>query len=130
MQGNIYDTVLRNVDGYYKKYLMQSINIKFGGNLYERDIQNAQKKGVIFTPNEFAEYIKSLKEITEGESKYLPEVVGNLQGELEKRQVSTKTPGKSQKLMNERKLISNKMGVISFLQNAEQQNLNNLARSR
>ncbi|MDD3397544.1 MAG: hypothetical protein PHR96_03290 [Clostridia bacterium] len=130
MQNNIYDTVLKNVDGYYKKYLLQTINIKFGNNLIEGNIKVAQKKGIIFAPKEFEAYIKSLREETECNTSELPDVLYSLKTDLEKRQIQGSMPGKTQKLINERREISNKMGVVTFLQSAEQQNLNNCAKSR
>lgn len=113
MSKNAFDVVVKNLESYYIKYFSH-VTGTYSGHVHETRIRQEQKNGNLFSPIDFKAYVETLREITEGNTSELTDVIYKLKGDLEERQ------GKSQKLMKERKLISNKMGVVSFLQTTDQ----------
>lgn len=114
MSKNVYDLVIKNLGSYYKKYFSH-VTGTYSGHVHETRIKQEQRNGNLFNQEDFKAYVEALREITESNTSELSDVMYQLKIELEAKQ------GQGQKLINERKLISNKLGVASFIQATDQE---------
>lgn len=120
MSKNVFDVVIKSSGGYYKKYFSYVTGIN-SGHILEARVRQEQRNGNLFTPEDLKIYVEELKAATKNKSDELTGILSKLNNELEIKKCQKVTTGKGQKLINERRLISNKMGVISFLQTTEQE---------
>lgn len=114
MSKNVYDLVTKNLNSYYIKYFSH-VTRTYSGYIHEKRIKQEQRNGNLFTPEDFKAYVKTLKKMTKDNTDELDGVMYQLKDNLEAKQ------GQGKNLINERKLISNKLGVVSFIQATDQE---------